>query len=161
MSRILGIDPGLHITGWGIVDFDGFHLKYVAYGTITTLPSENIGSRLSNIFKKLSNIIEEYSPTEVGIEDVFVNKNPLSSLKLGMARGATICCAGVLGLSIHEYTPNKIKKSVVGTGHATKEQISIMIQKLLNCGNVKLDAADALAVAICHAHHKTFFAERR
>jgi crossover junction endodeoxyribonuclease RuvC len=157
----LGIDPGLHITGWGIVDFDGFHLKYVAYGTITTLPSENIGSRLSNIFKKLSNIIEEYSPTEVGIEDVFVNKNPFSSLKLGMARGAAICCAGVLGLSIHEYTPNKIKKSVVGTGHATKEQISIMIQKLLNCDNVKLDAADALAVAVCHAHHKTFFTEKK
>jgi crossover junction endodeoxyribonuclease RuvC len=157
----LGIDPGLHITGWGIVDFDEFHLRYVAHGTITTLPSENIGSRLSNIFKMLSNIIEEYSPTEIGIEDVFVNKNPFSSLKLGMARGAAICCAGVLGLSICEYTPNKIKKSVVGTGHATKEQISIMVQKLLNCGNVKLDAADALAVAICHAHHKTFFVEKR
>ncbi|MDR1982605.1 MAG: crossover junction endodeoxyribonuclease RuvC [Holosporaceae bacterium] len=155
--RILGVDSGLHITGWGIVDYDGLHLKYVAHGTIVSSASEEIGWRLGNIFKGLADVIEEYSPLEAGIEDTFVNKNPFSSLKLGMARGAAICCAGILGLKISEYTPNKIKKSVVGTGHATKEQISIMVQKLLNCGSVKLDAADALAVAICHAHHKMLY----
>jgi crossover junction endodeoxyribonuclease RuvC len=157
LSKILGIDPGLHITGWGMIDYDGFQLKYVSHGTIKSSPSNDISSRLSHIFKTLSDVIEEYSPKEVSIEEVFVNKNPFSSLKLGMARGAAICCAGVLGLKIFEYTPNKIKKSVVGAGHATKEQVSIMIQKLLNCDSVKLDAADALAVAVCHAHHKTFY----
>ncbi|MDR0678051.1 MAG: crossover junction endodeoxyribonuclease RuvC [Holosporaceae bacterium] len=151
--KILGIDSGLHITGWGVIDYDGFHLKYVAHGVISSTASEEISQRLGNIFKGLADIIEEYSPSEAGIENTFVNKNPFSSLKLGMARGTAICCAGILGLKIVEYTPNKVKKSVVGTGHATKEQVSIMVQKLLNCGNVKLDAADALAVAICHAHH--------
>ncbi|MDR2158198.1 MAG: crossover junction endodeoxyribonuclease RuvC [Holosporaceae bacterium] len=158
MSRILGIDPGLHITGWGVVDYDGFYLKHVDHGTIISSSSEVIGSRLSGIFKGLADIIEEYSPNEISIEDVFVNKNPFSSLKLGMARGAAICCAGVLGLKISEYTPNRIKKTVVGSGHATKDQVSTMVQKLLNCGTVKLDAADALAVAICHAHHDAFYA---
>jgi crossover junction endodeoxyribonuclease RuvC len=148
----------LHITGWGIVDYDGFRLKYVSHGRIVSQSSEDIGLRLSYIFKTLSEIIEKFSPEEVGIENVFVNKNPLSSLKLGMARGVAICCVGVFGLKIHEYTPNKVKKSIVGAGHATKEQMSIMVQKLLNCGNVKLDEADALAVAICHAHHRTFYA---
>jgi crossover junction endodeoxyribonuclease RuvC len=161
LSKILGIDPGLHITGWGMIDYDGFHLKYISHGTIKSSSSDDISSRLSNIFKTLSDIIEEYSPEEASIEEIFVNKNPFSSLKLGMARGAAICCAGVLKLKIFEYTPNKIKKSVVGTGHATKEQVSIMIQKLLNCTSVKLDAADALAVAVCHAHHKTFYAVQK
>jgi crossover junction endodeoxyribonuclease RuvC len=102
--------------------------------------------------------MEEYAPQEICIEEVFVNKNPFSSLKLGMARGAAICCAGVLGLNVFEYSANKVKKSVVGTGHATKEQVSIMVQKLLNCGSIKADAADAVAVAICHAHHKKNYA---
>ncbi|MDR1375793.1 MAG: crossover junction endodeoxyribonuclease RuvC [Holosporaceae bacterium] len=161
MSRILGIDPGLHITGWGIVDYDGFHLGYIAHGVIVTSTADEISLRLSYIFKQLSDIIEKYSPLEVGVENVFVNKNPESSLKLGMARGAVICCVGVLGLKIAEYTPNKIKKSIVGSGHATKDQVSIMVQKLLNCGSVKLDAADALATAICHAHHRTFYEAKR
>jgi crossover junction endodeoxyribonuclease RuvC len=158
LRKILGIDPGLHITGWGIIDYDGFRLKYVSHGTIISLPSDDISLRLGNIFKGLSDVIEEYSPREVGIEEVFVNKNPVSSLKLGMARGTAICCAGVLGLKVFEYTANKVKKSVVGVGHASKDQVSIMVQKLLNCGNVKADAADALAVAVCHAHHKKFYA---
>jgi crossover junction endodeoxyribonuclease RuvC len=158
VHRILGIDPGLHITGWGVIDYDGFHLKYVSHGTIVSQPSDGISLRLGNIFKGLSDIIEEYSPKEVGMEEVFVNKNPISSLKLGMARGTAICCAGVLGLKVFEYAANKVKKSVVGVGHASKDQVSIMVQKLLNCGNIKADAADALAVAICHAHHKRFYA---
>ncbi|MDR2724271.1 MAG: crossover junction endodeoxyribonuclease RuvC [Holosporaceae bacterium] len=157
MSRILGIDPGLHITGWGMIDYDGFRLRYKSHGSIISHSSEDLGSRLSYIFKILSNIIEEHDPEEVSVEEVFVNKNPFSSLKLGMARGAAICCAGVFGLKIYEYTPNKVKKTIVGMGHASKEQVSIMVQKLLNCGNVKSDEADALAVAVCHAHHRTFY----
>ncbi|MDR0677078.1 MAG: crossover junction endodeoxyribonuclease RuvC [Holosporaceae bacterium] len=157
-ARILGIDPGLHITGWGILDWDGFHLKYITHGTIISLPSDNISERLSNIFKKLSDIVEKYAPNEACIEDVFVNRNPISSLKLGMARGAAICCVGVCGLQISEYKPNEVKKTVVGVGHATKDQVSMMVNMLLNCGNIKLDAADALAIAICHAHHKKLYA---
>lgn len=154
MTRILGIDPGLHITGWGIIDFDGFRLKHIAHGTVVSKPSDEIADRLSHIFKNLSDIIEKHSPNEVGIEQVFVNSNPASSLKLGMARGVAVCVPSIMGLTVSEYTPNKIKKTVVGSGHATKDQVSIMVQKLLNCGPVKLDAADALAIAICHAHHR-------
>lgn len=150
----MGIDPGLHITGWGIIDFDGFRLKHIAHGTVVSKPSDEIADRLSQIFKNLSDIIEEHSPNEVGIEQVFVNSNPASSLKLGMARGVAVCVPSIMGLKVFEYTPNKIKKTVVGSGHATKDQVSIMVQKLLNCGPVKLDAADALAIAICHAHHR-------
>lgn len=153
MLRILGIDPGLHITGWGVIDYDGFKSKHIAHGTIVTEAEDHISHRLNKIYQNLSNVIEDYSPREVGIEQVFVNINPSSSLKLGMARGTAICCIGVMGLSISEYTPNAIKKSVVGVGHATKDQISMMVQRLLNCREVKADAADALAVAICHAHH--------
>jgi crossover junction endodeoxyribonuclease RuvC len=158
--RILGIDPGLHITGWGVINYDGYHLKYVAHGTIVTKPENLISQRLTQIYKELSNVVEDYSPNEVGIEEIFVNSNPSSSLKLGMARGAAICCAGVLGLKVSEYTPNKIKKSVVGVGHASKDQVSAMVQILLNCGTVKLDAADALAVAICHAHNRINYQEQ-
>ncbi len=152
--RILGIDPGLHITGWGVIDYDGYHLKHISHGTIVTKAENAISFRLNEIYKGLSNVVEEFSPTEVGIEQVFVNSNPNSSLKLGMARGTAICCVGVLGLSVSEYTPNKVKKSVVGVGHATKDQVSAMVQILLNCSAVKLDAADALAIAICHSHNR-------
>ena len=157
MVRILGIDPGLRITGWGIIDYDVTRLKYIAHGTIITTSEDDISTRLSEIFKKLSDVIEEFSPHEVSIEQVFVNTNAVSSLKLGMARGAAICSSSVMGLKVHEYTPNDIKKTVVGVGHASKDQISMMIQKLLNCGPVKLDAADALAIAICHAHHRNIY----
>lgn len=152
--RILGIDPGLHITGWGVIDYDGYHLKYVSHGIITTEANDDISHRLNKIYKAISDVVEDFAPKEVGIEQVFVNNNPSSSLKLGMARGAAICCVGVLGLKVFEYTPNKVKKSVVGMGHATKDQVSAMIQILLNCGLVKLDAADALAIAVCHAHNR-------
>jgi crossover junction endodeoxyribonuclease RuvC len=157
LSRILGIDPGLHITGWGVVDYDGFRLRHVGHGKIETSPQEEIGRRLRCIFQQLSAVVEEYAPKEACIEEIFVNMNPASSLKLGMARGAVICCAGMCGLEVAEYTPNRIKKSIVGVGHATKEQVSLMVQKLLNCGSVKLDAADALAVAVCHAHHRVSY----
>jgi crossover junction endodeoxyribonuclease RuvC len=151
--RIVGIDPGLHITGWGAVDYDGMHLSYVTHGSIVSNPSMGIGDRLGNIYVKLQNILQEISPDEVGIEDIFVNGNPLTSLKLGMARGVAICAIKMMGLKLFEYAPNTVKKTVVGVGHAHKDQISMMVQILLNCSVVKQDAADALAVAICHAHH--------
>lgn len=154
LVRILGIDPGLHITGFGVVDFDGFRLKHVVHGTIVSETSLTVSGRLSNVFKKLSDVIEDYAPNEAAIEQVFVNVNPLSSLKLGMARGVAICVPSIMGVPVSEYTPNKIKKTVVGVGHASKDQISMMVEKLLNCKGVKLDAADALAIAICHAHHR-------
>lgn len=159
MSRILGIDPGLHITGWGVIDYDGYHLKYVAHGTIVTFASDDISQRLNVVYQELSDVIEQYSPDEVSIEQVFVNMNPSSSLKLGMARGAAICCVGVMSIPIKEYTPNAVKKAVVGSGHASKDQISMMVQRLLSCGNVKADSADALAIAICHAHNRTNYKE--
>jgi crossover junction endodeoxyribonuclease RuvC len=151
----LGIDPGLHITGWGIIVYDGFRSKYVAHGTIVSAASEDIGVRLSKIYNELSDIVEQYAPQEVAIEQVFVNSNPLTSLKLGMARGVAVCVPSIMGLKVSEYTPNSVKKSVVGSGHASKDQVAAMVQKLLNCGTVKADAADALAIAICHAHHRT------
>ena len=155
--RILGIDPGLHITGWGVIDYDVNRLKYISHGTIITEVSNDISERLSDIFKKLSDVIEEFCPNEASIEEVFVNKNAISSLKLGMARGAAICSLSVMGLKVCGYTPNDVKKTIVGAGHASKDQISMMIQKLLNCGPVKLDAADALAIAVCHAHHRNMY----
>ena len=154
MVRILGIDPGLGITGWGLVDFDEYRLKHVAHGRIASKASGETSDRLASIFKGLSDIIEDHAPHEVGVEHVFVNNNPMASLKLGMARGIALCVPSIMGLKVSEYTPNKVKKTVVGTGHASKEQISTMVQKLLNCGIVKLDAADALAIAICHAHNR-------
>lgn len=159
MSIILGIDPGLHITGWGVIDYDGYRLRHIAHGTIVTSPNDSIALRLNRIYQNLSDVIEKYSPDEAGIEQVFVNMNPSSSLKLGMARGAAICCVGVMNVPLDEYTPNAVKKSVVGIGHATKDQISMMVQRLLNCGEVKADAADALAIAICHAHHHVSYKE--
>ncbi|MDR3151290.1 MAG: crossover junction endodeoxyribonuclease RuvC [Holosporaceae bacterium] len=157
MARILGIDPGLHITGWGAVDYDGYHLKYVAHGVIKTDPAIEIERRLGDIYRGLSDVIEKVAPQEVSVEQVFVNNNPASSLKLGMARGVVLCVANIMGLKTFGYPPNAIKKSVVGSGHATKEQSSSMVRKLLNCGEVKHDAADALSAAICHAHHSQLY----
>jgi crossover junction endodeoxyribonuclease RuvC len=151
----LGVDPGLCATGWGVVDYDGFHLRHVDHGVITSRASDEIGDRLAFIFRKLSDVIEEKAPHEVSIEQVFVNGNPGASLKLGMARGVAICVPSVMGLRVFGYAPNKVKKTVVGCGHASKEQVSMMVQKLLNCSAVKSDAADALAIAVCHAHHRS------
>jgi crossover junction endodeoxyribonuclease RuvC len=159
LAKILGIDPGLQITGWGIVDFDGYRLKHISHGTIASKSSECIEDRLSRIFTGLSNVIETSFPQEVSIERVFVNSNPISSLKLGMARGVAICVPGIFKLKVFEYMPNKVKKTVVGVGHASKDQIAMMVQKLLNldCKTIKLDAADALAIAICHAHNRATY----
>jgi len=155
--RILGLDPGLRTTGWGIVDFDRGKLKYVAHGLVTTDAKDPLAVRLNNLFEGIQKVITFYGPTCAALEEVFVNANPLSTLKLGMARGAVLLAPAHAGLEVGEYAPNKVKKSVVGVGHADKDQMIAMVKLLLpRCPQVTSDSADALGVAICHAHHGNF-----
>ncbi len=152
--RVLGVDPGLEKTGWGIIDAEGFHLSFVAAGVIRTRPSDSMGIRLLKIDTELTEILARWQPETAAIEETFVNKNAASSLKLGQARGIGILAPTRYGIDVAEYSANLVKKSVVGAGHAAKEQIGMMMKVLLpSCGELSADAADALAVAICHAHH--------
>ncbi len=150
--RILGIDPGLRITGFGVLDKVGQRLQYVASGCIKT-PEGELPERLKVILASLGEVIELHQPQEVAVEKVFVNVNPQSSLLLGQARGAAICAAVLAGLPVAEYTALQVKQAVVGTGRAKKEQVQDMVQRLLKLSGVPSpDAADALACAISHAH---------
>ena len=150
--RILGIDPGLRISGFGIVDKSGARLTYVASGRIRT-PDADLALRLKTILDGLGEVIAEHRPAEVVIEKVFVNVNPASTLALGQARGTAICAAVDAGLPVAEYTALQVKQAVVGNGHAKKEQVQEMVKRLLGlAGAPSADAADALACAICHAH---------
>ena len=152
--RILGIDPGLQKTGWGIIESAGSRLSFVQCGLIRTQASLPLYARLAEIDAGLAAVIAQFRPDEVAIEITFVNDNPASALKLGVARGAAITCPARHGISVAEYAPNHIKKSLVGAGHAGKEQIGAMVRMLLPAsGKVGADEADALAIAICHAHH--------
>ncbi|MGD9638961.1 MAG: crossover junction endodeoxyribonuclease RuvC [Alphaproteobacteria bacterium] len=151
--RFLGIDPGLNKTGWGIIDFANSRLKYVSDGVIKTSAEDSISKRLLTIHNELSDVISRFEPQEVAIEEIFINKNPVSTLKLSQARGAAILSSALHGLQVFEYSPNEIKKTVVGTGHAAKQQIAMMIKVLLpEYKHKSPDSADALAAAICHAH---------
>lgn len=155
-SRIIGIDPGLRKTGWGVIDKAGNHIKFVACGVIKPDPDLELGQRLRILFQDLSQVIDQFTPDHAAVEETFVNMNASSTLKLGMARGVVLLAPSNAGLSVGEYSANKVKKSIVGVGHATKEQVILMIERLLPaCKNISSDAADALAVAICHAHHLT------
>ncbi|MEK6735179.1 MAG: crossover junction endodeoxyribonuclease RuvC [Pseudomonadota bacterium] len=150
--RILGIDPGLRITGFGIIDKNAGKLVYVSSGCIKTATGE-LPSRLKLILDNLNEIIMQYHPDQVAIEQVFVNINPKSTLLLGQARGAAICAAVLNNLVVAEYTALQVKQAVVGTGHAKKDQVQAMVLRLLNLvSSPSADAADALACAICHAH---------
>ena len=150
--RILGIDPGLRVTGFGILDKHGSKLDYVASGCIRT-PDGELPERLKSILEGLLEVIALHAPMEVSVEKVFVNVNPQSTLLLGQARGAAICAAVSKDLPVSEYTALQVKQAVVGQGHAAKEQVQEMVKRLLNLGGVpQADAADALACAICHAH---------
>lgn len=152
--RIIGIDPGLQKTGWGIIDLKGNNLRHVANGFIATNNKFSLAERLVELHAGLQKTIDQWSPELAAVEETFVNKNPNSTLKLGQARGIALLVPAMKGLSVAEYTPNHIKKSVVGSGHAAKEQVYAMVGILLP--GVKIendDAADALAVAICHGHH--------
>ena len=151
--RILGIDPGLGITGYGVVDKQGSALAYVASGRIVSRDSDPLALRLATILDGLSEVIAGFGPAEVAVEQVFVNVNPRSTLLLGQARGAAICAAVLARLPVAEYTALQVKQSVVGQGHARKEQVQEMVRRLLRLPGVPgTDAADALACAICHAH---------
>jgi crossover junction endodeoxyribonuclease RuvC len=151
--RILGIDPGLGCTGYGVLDKDRTVLAYVASGRIRSDQSTPLADRLAQILAGLREVIESYSPAEVAVEQVFVNVNPQSTLLLGQARGAAICAAVMARLPVSEYTALQVKQSVVGLGHARKEQVQEMVKRLLKLpGHPSPDAADALACAICHAH---------
>jgi crossover junction endodeoxyribonuclease RuvC len=152
MTRILGIDPGSRITGFGIIELADRKLSYVESGCIRAGNGDFAG-RLKTIFDGVSDLVEIYGPTEVAIEQVFMHRNPDSALKLGQARGAAICAVMSKGLTISEYTPSEIKKATVGKGNAAKEQVQHMVQALLKLpGMPQEDAADALAVALCHNH---------
>ncbi|MDO8412932.1 MAG: crossover junction endodeoxyribonuclease RuvC [Gallionellaceae bacterium] len=150
--RILGIDPGLRITGFGVLDKVGQKLVYVASGCIK-IPGGELPDRLKTILDSLREVIAQYQPQQVAVEKVFVNVNPQSTLMLGQARGAAICAAVLAQLPVAEYTALQVKQAVVGNGHAKKEQVQDMVQRLLALsGTPSSDAADALACAICHAH---------
>ena len=152
---ILGIDPGLRHTGWGIVSQIDNRLGFIAAGTISADPELDMAERLKIISEELRAIITMHQPSEAAIEETFVNKNAQSALKLGQARGAAMLTAALAGLAITEYAANRIKQTVTGQGHAEKLQVQAMIKILLpNSGKLAADAADALAVAICHAHHQ-------
>ena len=153
--KILGLDPGLRVTGYGVIEKAGSTLTYIASGCIKT-PTGELPDRLKNILNSVQVVISRYVPGEVAVEKVFVNVNPQSTLLLGQARGAVICAAVAQNLPVSEYTALQVKQAVVGNGHATKEQVQEMVKRLLKLpGYPSADAADALACAICHAHGGT------
>jgi crossover junction endodeoxyribonuclease RuvC len=152
--RILGLDPGLRHTGWGVIDVDGNRLTHVADGVASAPTDLPIGERLVLLFRQLGEVLERFRPDQAAVEETFVNRNPASTLKLGVARGVVLLAPAERGVPVSEYSTNLVKKSVVGAGHAEKAQVQLMVRRLLpGCAVVKADAADALAVAICHAHH--------
>ena len=151
--RVLGIDPGLGNLGWGVIDVDGSRLSHVANGICKTKIGD-LGPRLLSLFDQLTEVLAQYAPDSAAVEQTFVNKDGAGSLKLGQARGIAMLVPARAGLSIGEYAPNKIKKTVVGVGHADKAQVAHMVK--IQLPGVVLagpDAADALAIAICHAHY--------
>ena len=151
---LLGLDPGLQRTGWGVIASDGVRLSHVGNGVVATDPKASLAERLVTLYDGLIEVIERFVPDEACVEETFVNRNPASTLKLGQARGVAMLAPAHRGVPVAEYAPNLVKKSVVGAGHADKGQIDAMVRMLLpGCDPKGPDAADALAVAICHAHH--------
>src|SRR5690606_23246819 len=151
--RILGIDPGLRRTGFGVIDVDGPRLIYVASGTIVVPGNLSLAARLKTILDHIREVAEQTKPDIAAVEKVFLNTNPTSTLLLGQARGAALCGLADSGLEVHEYTALQIKKAVVSSGRAAKEQVQHMVQRLLSLNGLPApDSADALACAICHAH---------
>ena len=152
---ILGIDPGLRHTGWGLLEADANRLRFLGCGVVHTDADAVLAARLGGLYRGLVEVIETYLPGEAAVEETVVNRNPLSALKLGHARGVVLLAASHAGLGVHEYAAKQVKRAVTGTGGAAKEQVAMMVRYLLpGCGEVGADAADALAVAICHAHFR-------
>jgi crossover junction endodeoxyribonuclease RuvC len=155
LIRIIGIDPGLRRTGWGVIDTDGVRLSYVASGLITSSGEDDLAYRLRELYEGLVSVIASFRPAEAAVEETFVNENPRATLKLGQARGMALLAPAVRGLRVAEYPPNLVKKTVVGAGHAEKRQIQAMIGFLLPKARFEsADEADALAIAICHSSHR-------
>src|ERR1700754_3692201 len=153
--RILGIDPGLRRTGWGVIDIDGNRLMYVGCGSVESRETLSLAERLLAIHEWLACVLGDFKPLEAAVEQTFVNKDGASTLKLGQARGVAMLVPAQFGISVAEYAPNQVKKTVVGAGHADKNQIRVMLGVLLPKADPKTpDAADALAIAITHAHHR-------
>ena len=152
--KLLGLDPGLRVTGWGIIEADDNRLRYIADGIVRSSTARPLSERLAELFDGVTEVIERYEPAEAAVEETFVNRNARSALKLGQARGVALLAPARFGIPVAEYAPNVIKKTVVGAGHAEKQQVQMMVRTLLpGCLAASPDAADALAAAICHAHH--------
>jgi crossover junction endodeoxyribonuclease RuvC len=153
--RIIGIDPGLRHTGWGVIEVEGTRLSYVADGSVHSDTDAPLATRLLQIHTQLAEILQRHGPDEAAIEETFVNKDARATLKLGQARGAAMLAPAMAGISVAEYAPNVVKKSVVGVGHAEKDQVKHMVKVLLPRAQLNsADSIDALAIAICHAHHR-------
>lgn len=153
--RIIGIDPGLRHTGWGVIDITQNSLRFIASGTVKAAPKADLANRLLEIYNGLNSILGEWRPDEAAIEETFVNKDARATLKLGQARGVALLTPAKAGLSVFEYAPNQVKKSVIGVGHADKKQVQMMVKVLLPKATYdSADAADALAIALCHAHNR-------
>ena len=153
--RIIGIDPGLRRCGWGVIDAQDNRLRFVAGGTLTPPTDGSLASRLAILAEGLEAVLDQHQPDEVAVEETFVNAGARSALILGQARGVVLVTPARRGLLVAEYAANLVKKSVVGAGHAEKEQVQLMVKTLLPTATFKgADAADALAIAICHAHHR-------
>ncbi len=156
MVRIIGIDPGLRRCGWGVIESEGNRLRFIASGTITPAVSSPLPVRLAALFSGLSELIARHQPDEAAVEETFVSAGARSALQLGQARGVALMTPASFGLPVGEYAANLVKKSVVGTGHAEKVQVQLMVKALLPTADFSgADAADALAIAICHAHHRS------
>jgi crossover junction endodeoxyribonuclease RuvC len=153
--RIIGIDPGLRRTGWGVIESEGNRLVYVACGSVEPPDDLPLSSRLLAIHEGLAAVLSDHKPMEAAVEQTFVNKDGVATLKLGQARGVAMLAPAMFGISVAEYAPNQVKKTVVGAGHADKQQIAMMLKILLpKAEPPSADAADALAIAITHAHHR-------
>jgi crossover junction endodeoxyribonuclease RuvC len=155
LARLLGIDPGLQFTGWGLVEVDGNRLRHLGDGVIATIAADSVPERLRMLHVALTALMAELRPDEAAVEETYVNRNGAATLKLGYARGVALLAPALLGIPVAEYGAKAVKKAVVGTGNADKEQVQMMVRRLLpGCLIKRADAADALAVAICHAHHR-------
>ncbi len=155
MIRLIGLDPGLRFTGWGVIDVDGNRLRHVADGVIATDGEDSVPERLKTLHDALMALLARLTPDEAAVEETYINRGGASSLKLGYARGVVLLAPALAGLPVTEYGAKTVKKSVVGTGNADKNQVETMVRRLLPAAMVKrADASDALAVAICHAHHR-------
>jgi crossover junction endodeoxyribonuclease RuvC len=152
--RLLGLDPGLRATGWGVVECEGGRLSHVACGTIRPDPRRPLSERLAELHAALAEVVAAWRPDTAAVEETFVNRNPASALKLGMARGVVLLAPARVGIAVAEYHNKQVKKAVVGAARASKDQVGLMVRHLLPGSRPdSADAADALAVAICHAHH--------